>query len=152
MMKINKTHMKPIYALIIVLITSVMNVTAQTVEEQLIGAWSCSYQESLNKMSVESKTAYDKVPDVVKQRIAASHNGQTLVFGSDGSYQQIFPNGQIIQGIWTFNNNDNSIEISSQGNQNKQIITLLAPPVLIIKPHNLGMGKSIVQQWYYTKN
>ncbi len=144
--------MKFIYIITAVLALGLFNSHAQTTQEQLVSTWTFNYQESLDKMDSDSKISYNKIPSALRQKIEANQKGRKISFHSDGSYQQVSVNGDTISGTWTLRNK-NIIEITdNQGNMNKQKIEMLTDTKLILKPQNVGMGKSTIKQWYFTKN
>ncbi len=144
--------MKSIYIIITVLTLSLFSSHAQTTQEQLVGTWTFNYQESLDNMNADSKTAFNKIPSPLKQKIEANYKKRKITFNSDGSYQQVLVNGYAITGVWTLRNK-NIIEITDgKGNLNKQKIEELTDTRLILKPQDVGMGKSTIKQWYFTKN
>ena len=152
--KIN-TRTKLSYSLLVLLLSFSLSSIgyAQSTSEKLIGSWTFNYDDSFKKMKNEAKTHYDKMDTTRKERLENIYKGRVITFNNDGSYTQQLPNGRKMEGKWELNPKNTQIIITnSSGKELRQNIKTLTVTQLILKPEDIGRGKMLLSEWYFTKN
>lgn len=138
---------------IFILIFNCYSLTAQTLENQLIGTWFFDYESSMAKMGEMSKKHYDKMELVSKNYFEKSYKGRKIIFNKDGSFLQQQPEGSQISGKWLLSNNKPNIIMTNLHGEVLEIkIVRVSNSTLVVKPKSNDKGQMMLSEWYFIKN
>lgn len=128
-------------------------IVAQTTPELLVGTWTFSYDASIANMDVTNKASFDAIPGDIKLKIEQNSRGKTITLAANGVYTEVLQNGQVNTATWALLNNQAAIGITdANGTLYVQEIKLLTTSGLVLEPKDLGFGKHVINQLYFTKN
>src|SRR5690606_41437755 len=90
---------------LLVLLTWIFTVHLAVAEsgpsEALIGSWTLDYSATFSKMESRMRAAMDSIPQAQRAGIENSYRGRIMVFGADGGFRMLFPDGREVGGRWS---------------------------------------------------
>jgi hypothetical protein len=97
----------------IILLLAAIPVLSQA-QQELVGSWELTLNESLQNMQSDRKARYDSLPSQVREQISQSFNNREFTFAADSTVIiQWNRNGiaRQVQGTWNFNAGEGKLTI-----------------------------------------
>ncbi|GAA3626415.1 lipocalin family protein [Flavivirga jejuensis] len=144
-----------IMGLMLIVFSLFQTVSAQTIQEQLIGTWTFDYQASLGSMTQKSKDHYNKMDASRQSKLSTTYKDRKITFNSDDSYVQVLSDGRTTNANWTINSKNNlEFKLPNGRTIPFKIVTLQNNTLILsqIKSNAQGSLKILFTNWHLTKN
>ncbi|GAA3553842.1 hypothetical protein [Snuella lapsa] len=140
-------------ALLFVLsITSIQNLTAQTVEAQLTGNWKLDYTATYNHTSTAMRAKLDALPLETRSNITSAYRNRTMTFKTDNSFVMTLADGRKVTGSWALDQANSLLEVTTpNGKVFNYKINSLDSALLVIVLEAQKSANALFPEMHFTK-
>lgn len=121
--------------------------------EALIGSWTLDYSATFSKMEPRMRAAMDSIPQAQRAGIENSYRGRTMVFGADGGFRMLFPDGREAGGRWLLDHIGGMLVLTDpNGHHYPHRVRVLTDRGLVLAMEDSGDSQLFIKELYFIKN
>lgn len=121
--------------------------------EALIGSWTLDYSATFSKMESRMRVAMDSIPQAQRAGIENSYRGRIMVFGADGGFRMLFPDGREAGGQWSLDRIGGMLVLTDpNGHHYPHRVRVLTDRGLVLAMEDSGDSRLFVKELYFIKN